>query len=150
MSCNSLQLIFCFITGCVVYIHILQLLEFSINLISDFLELFFRELEMLLAEVDISFAIHRDEVDMSMRNLKTQYNLSHFLAWESSLDGLSNLLGENLKLCQVIILHVEDVIYLLAGNHQCMTFADRANVEESIELVAFCTLVARNLSCCNL
>ena len=128
----------------------MKLLEFCINLVGDFLELLCLELEVLLAEVHVSLAVHRDEMDVGMRNLQTQNHLSHLLAWEGCLDGLSHLLGEYLKFSQVCILHIEDVIHLLARNHQSMTFADRANVEESIELVAFCTLVARNLSCCNL
>ena len=105
---------------------------------------------MLLAEVDISLTVHWDEVDVGMRNLQAQNYLSHFLAWEGSLDGLCHFLGENLKLGEVLVFHIEDVIHFLARNHQCVTLADRTDVEESVELVALGTLVARNLSCCNL
>ena len=124
--------------------------KFCVDLVRDFLEFLFSQFEMFFAEVDISLTVHRDEVDVCMRNFQTQNNLCHFFARESSLDGLCHFLGEYFKLSQVCILHIEDVVHLLARNHQSMTFADRANVEESIELVAFCTLVARNLSCCNL
>ena len=41
-----------------------------------------------------------------------------------------------------IIVHVEDVVYFLTRNHEGVTFSQRIDVEESIEFVAFCTLVA--------
>ena len=55
---------------------LLQLLELSVNLVGDFLELLFREFEVLLAEVHVSLAVHRDEMDVGMRNLQTNDSAS--------------------------------------------------------------------------
>ena len=89
------------------------------------------------AQIDASNIERYKEIFRKRKDRYRQNNLRHFFAWEGSLDSLGYLLGENLKLSQVFVFHIEDVINLLTGNHQSMTFADRANVEESIELVAF-------------
>ena len=105
---------------------------------------------MFLAEVHIRLAVHRDEVDMGVRHLETENHLCHFLAGEGSLDGLSHFLGEDFKFGQVLVFHVEDIVNFFSWNHQCVTFTDRADIEECIKLVAFCTLVAGDFTSSNL
>ena len=56
------------------------------------------------------------------------------------------MFGKGLELGNLIVLHVEDIVDLTTGDHQCVAFCHRVDVEESVELVAFGTFVAGNFA----
>ena len=109
-----------------------------------------RKAQLRIGEVHIFLALHRDEMDMSVRHFKSQHSLSHLHAWERSLDGNSHFLGKHLETSQFVIVHIEDVIHLTTWDDQCVTLHERIDVEECIKLLVLSTLVGRNLPCCNL
>ena len=85
-----------------------------------------------------------------MRHLETQHHLGHLAAGERGADGLCHLLGKHLEIGQFGVVHIKDVIDLLAGYHQCVTLGERTDVEECVEVGTLGTLVARYLAGCNL
>ena len=53
------------------------------------------ELEVLLAEVHITFGLHRDEMNVGMGNFKTHHAHTDLYAGDSLLDGGCHALSEN-------------------------------------------------------
>ena len=102
---------------------------------------------MWVGETHISLALHGHQMDVSMRNLKSQYALPHLDTRYCLADGNSHLLGKNLKSSQFVVRQIKDIIHLTLGDHQCMSLLQRTDVQESKILLVFCYLVARNLSC---
>ncbi len=81
-----------------------------------------------------------------MRHLEAEDDLSHLLTREGLLDGESHALGKYLITGDLIVFHVEDIVYLPTGNHERMTLYQRIDVEKSLELLVLGTFVAENLT----
>lgn len=75
------------------FLSLCHFLKFCVDLIRDLLEFLFSQFEMFLAEVDISLTVHRDEVDMCMRNFQTQNDLCHFLQGKAALMAFATFLA---------------------------------------------------------
>ena len=87
---------------------------------------------------------------MGMWHLQAEHHLCHLLAGESLLHGYGHALGKLLIAANFGVVHIKDVIYFAAGNHQCVTLHQRIDVQKSVELVVLGTLVAGNLASGNL
>ena len=87
---------------------------------------------------------------MGMGHFETEYYLGHLLTGERLANGLGHTLGKHLELCNLIILHVEDVVHFATRNHQGVTLHQRIDVEECVELLILCAIVAGNLTSRNL
>ena len=85
-----------------------------------------------------------------MGYFETQHHLGYLFAGEGLLDGQGHLFGKHLIAGNLVVVHVEDVIYLAAGNHKGMTLHQRIDVEESIELLVLGALVTGYLTSSNL
>ena len=68
---------------------------------------------MLLAEIDIGLALHRDEVDVGVGHLKAEDYLSHLATGAGGAEGEGYLLGEDLEGGEGVVVEVEDVVGLL-------------------------------------
>ena len=88
-------------------------------------------------------------MDMGVGHFETEYHLGHLLTGEGLADGLGHALGKHLELSNLIIFHVEDVVHFATRNHKGMTLHQRVDVEECVELLVLCALVAGNLTCSN-
>ena len=89
-------------------------------------------------------------MDVSVGHFQSQHHLCHLLTGEGTSDGQRHALGKELERGQFVVVHIKDVIYLAARNHQRVTLHQRINVKECVELLVLCALVARNLTCSNL
>jgi hypothetical protein len=116
------------------------------NFCCNLLELLFRKFEMFATEIDVSLALHGDEMNMCMRHLQTEHHLCHLATGESTLYGNSDALGKLLITSNFIVVHIENIVYLTTGNHQCVPFYQWIDVEESIELLILGAFVTGNLS----
>ena len=85
-----------------------------------------------------------------MRNLKPEHHLCHLSAWERLLEGCCHAFCKHLILCQLLVVHIEDVVNLAAWNNEGVTLCHWVDVEESVEFFALCALVAWYLSSCYL
>ena len=101
-------------------------------------------------EIDIALGVDGQKMDVGMGHFEAEHHLGHLLAGEGCADGFGDTLGEDLKLGQLVVLHVEDVIHFPTRDDQRMGLDDGVDVEESIKLIAFRTLVAGNLTSSNL
>ena len=79
---------------------------------------------------------------MGVCHFKAKHHLCYFAAGECLLDGYGNAFGKLLVAAYLVVVHIEDVINFAAGNHQGVTFHQRVNVEECVELVVLSALVA--------
>ena len=105
--------------------------------------------QMGIGEAHVSLALHRNQVNVSVGNLKAQYTLSNLHAGNRFLDSDGNLLCENLKASQFLVGKVKDVVNLALGDYQSVTLLQRADVEECKIFVVLGNLVARNLTSYN-
>ena len=87
---------------------------------------------------------------MGVGHFETKHHLGHLLTGEGLLDGQGHLLGKHLITGNLIIVHVEDIVYLSTGNDEGMTLHQRIDVEKCVELLVLCALVAGNLTSSNL
>ena len=85
-----------------------------------------------------------------MSHLQSQHHLGNLLTREGLLDSNCHTLGKLLITSQLVIIHIKEIVNLTTRNDQCMTLYQRVDIEESIELLILCTLVAGNLASSNL
>ena len=114
------------------------------------LELLLAQLQLLTTEVSIGLTLHRDEVNMCVGHFQSQHHLSHLLTGERFLDSHGHALCKLLITSQFVVIHIEEIVHLTTGNDQCMALHQRIDIEESIELLVLCTLIAGNLTGSNL
>ena len=126
-----------------------MLLKSLIYLLRSRLELFLCELKLLVCEVSIFLTLHRDEVDVSVWNFKTENNLGNLYARESLLDSLGYLLCEYLLACNLVIFHIIDIVNLTTWDDKSMTYNKRIDVKKCVELIVLCAFIAWNFASCN-
>ena len=98
--------------------------------------------KLLLPEVHITFSLQRDQMDMGMRDLKTEDGNADSLARDSRLDCSCNLLGEGAKTQIGLVLESEDIILLrILGNYQSVSLGKRIDIQESVEIIVLRYLV---------
>lgn len=95
------------------------------------------------------FVLHRNQMYVRMRHFQPQYRFSYLSTREGLANGKRHSLGENMHRRQILIVQIEDIIYFLLGNDQCMTFYQRIDVKERKESVILRHLVARYFTCDN-
>ena len=93
-----------------------EFLELGEDLVRDFLHLRRLKAQLLVREIQVLFALHRNKMDMGVIDFQAQYSLTDLDAGESGLDGASHLLGENLETANLVVFHVKNVIHLTTGN----------------------------------
>lgn len=130
--------------------HCLKFLELSIDLLRYLSEFLLWDVAFLVVEVYVGLGVHRQEVYVSMWHLEPEHHLRHLPAAEHALDGHGHLLCEHLEGGYLVVGEVEDVVYFVARDDERMSFRHRVDVEESIEMLVFGTLIRRYLACCNL
>ena len=86
---------------------------------------------------------------VGVRNFKSEHCLTYLDAWEGTLDGTCNYLGEYLHSSKVLIAEVKDVINLLLRNYKGVTLYKRVDIEKCEKLIGLCYFVARYLTCHN-
>ena len=91
---------------------LLNLDIFIIDCGSNLLELLRRKFQFLLSEIHISLCRKRNQMDMGVRYLHSKHGHPYPLAWNSSLDGLSDLPCKCTETGIGLIVEVEDVIFL--------------------------------------
>ena len=101
---------------------------------------------MLLLEVHIALLLHRNDVDMSVRNFETHDGNTYLDTWDSSLDSCSHTLGKEHVSSEELIVLIKDIVDLLLRDDQGMTFGYRIDIKERIELIVLCDFVAWNLT----
>ena len=124
-----------------------DVLEISKDFRGDFLHLFSWQLEFLLAEVHIAFALKGNQVDVGVVDLQAQHCHAHLAAGECLLNGFGHTLGEDGHGGQGVVVEVEQVIYFLLGHHEGVTLSHRIDVEEGVETVVLGAFVGGNFSC---
>ena len=82
-----------------------------------------------------------------MGYLEAKYGLTYLDAGVCGFDGACNLLGKYLHFAYLFVCKVEEVINLVLGDHQCVSLGQGVDVEECIELVVLCNLVAGYFAC---
>ena len=88
-------------------------------------------------------------MDMCVGHLQTEHCLAHLHTGEGTLDGYSHFLGKHLEGGNLIVVHIEYVVYFSTGNDQRVALHQRVDVKERIEAVVGSTLVARYLTGCD-
>ena len=89
-------------------------------------------------------------MDVCVRHFQSEHHLCHLLTGEGALDGFGHALGKDLEGSQLVVVHIKDVVNLTTGNDQRVALAYGVDVEECVELLVLCALVAGNLTCSNL
>ena len=87
---------------------------------------------------------------MCVGHFQSEHDLSDLLTGECLLDGHGHALGKLLITSEFGIVHIEEIVHLTTGNDQRMALHQRIDIEESIELLVLCTLIAGNLTGSNL
>ena len=85
-------------------------------------------------------------MDMGVGHLHTEHGDAHPLAGHGGLQGLCYLAGKNPQALIGSLIQIEDLVVLaVLGNHQCVAQRERADIQESIVILALGDLVGRNL-----
>ena len=99
------------------------------------------EAQFGVAEEHVALLLQRDQVDMGVGYFHAQHCHADALAGERSLQSLGHLLSKEVQACKLIVLQVEDIVYLTFGNHQGVTLYHGVDIEEGEGLVVFVDFV---------
>jgi len=81
-----------------------------------------------------------------MRHFQSSHHHTYPETFDFFTQYMGYPLGKYMHVRQVIIIHIEDVINLHFGNHQCMPEDYRANVQKSKATIILSYFVARDLT----
>ena len=105
-----------------------------------------RQVKMLLLEIKVAFAGDGYEMDVGMRHFETDNGHADALARDGFLYGLGHMLGKHHHLTEFLIFDIEDVIGLVFGNDERMTFRQRIDVEKCKKTVVFGNFITRDFT----
>lgn len=94
------------------------------------LHLFGGEVELGLAEVHVCLGAHGHEVDMGVGHFQADDALTDFAAGHCFADRLGYAFGKELHGCKLVVVKIEDIVYLALGDHEDMTWSDGVDVEK--------------------
>lgn len=97
-------------------------------------------------EIDIFFAIDRNEMDVGVRNFEAQHNDRYPFAGYFLLYFAGDPFGEDDHTFQRPVVEIKNIIGFLFGYDQRMTLGQRVDVEEGIITVVLGYLVAGDFS----
>ena len=119
------------------------------NRFGHFCKLFSRKLQLGIGEKHIFLALHRNQMNMSMRHFQTQDSHSNLLTRKSLSDSQCYLLGKNVHSGQLFIFQIKDIVYLTFRNDQRMSFYQRIDVQKCEELLVLRNFITGNFACYN-
>lgn len=119
------------------------------NRFGHFCKLFSRKLQLGIGEKHIFLALHRNQMNMSMRHFQTQDSHSNLLTRKSLSDSQCYLLGKNVHSGQFFIFQIKDIVYLTFRNDQRMSFYQRIDVQKCEELLVLRNFITGNFACYN-
>ena len=119
------------------------------NLGSQSLQLLRSHCDMV-AKVEVARLVQRHEMNMDMGHVDTHHRFANLDARAHFLQALGHFLCKQMKLAEELIIEVEDIVDLLFGDTQDVTFDDRVDVEEGEAMLRLGHFIARNLTGDNL
>ena len=97
---------------------------------------------MFFAEIEVPFALKRDEMDVGMRNLHSKHGYPHPLAWDGSFQGYCDLAGKCPKAGISFFIEMEDVVvFHVFGDYQSVTLREWTDIKECVVSIVLCNLV---------
>lgn len=109
-------------------------------------ECFFGEFQFFPAEVDITYVVYRDEMNVCMRDFQSQHRNTNALAFYRLIDGARDSLCKYHHAAQEIILQIEKVIYFFFGNYQGMPLGQGVYIQEGIVVLILGYFIRRDLT----
>ena len=103
-------------------------------------------MELFPVKIDVIFTLYGDQMDVCMGYFEAQDDYRYPFARYFALDFDSNALSEQHHVGQGAVVEIENVIHLLFRNDQRMSFGERIDVQECIEIVIFGDFVRWNLA----
>lgn len=108
--------------------------------------MFLRNFRPWVGEGQVRDSLHRDEVDVGMRDFKTGDHDTYSEAGYFLAEDAGYALGKYMEMGQVVIVHIKDIIDFHLWDDQGMSKDNRAYIEKGKATVVFSDLVARDFS----
>ena len=86
----------------------------------------------LVGEVHIALRAQGYQMYMSVRHFKAQHRHAYLAAGDGFFDGLGHTLCKYVKIGELAVVEVEDIVYLALGYNQYVTFGHGVDVEECV------------------
>ncbi len=112
--------------------------------------MFGRKLDARTAEIDVGFAVNRNEMDVNVRNFEAESNNSNSLTINGLPDTLGDFFGEHHHRAERVVIQIENVVELPIGgelrHHQSVSDNERIDVQKSEKPFVLSHLVTGNLA----
>ena len=100
----------------------------------------------MMSKIEVARFVERHKMNMSVRNINTNYGLTDLDARTHFLQPASNFTGKKMEINKEIVVKVEDIVHLLFGDTEHMTFHYRVHIKEREEILRFGNFIARYLT----